>query len=224
MTIFKDESRIYISMQDCIRIMLVKLEMEDSGHLSIRTPIWKSINDLTPVSMKEKAFFMTACSMSGWLAMTARPDLKYCHSRINQHMSEPNARSLEVVRHAVQNCATWDKLCLLQLFSAQQVRANYSDSDHAGNAEPQNKRRLQLASISFNGDAPTDWSSTATSVQMSEAIDVYEVAVANAAGTEAGSPKLGKPPRYAWHVTQNWTSCMRMSAQQQPRSMWQVPP
>ena len=66
-------------MQDYIRTMLVKLSMEGCASPGIKTPIKKAIDDLTPVDMKEKAFFMSACGMLGWLAMTARPDLKYCH-------------------------------------------------------------------------------------------------------------------------------------------------
>ena len=197
MTIFKDDTGVYISMQDYIRTMLVKLGMKGCASPGIKTPIKKAIDDLTPVNMQEKAFFMSACGMLGWLAMTARPDLKYSHSRISQHMSEPTAGALEAVRHAVRYCATWDKLCLHQPYGARKVRAHYSDSDHAGNAEPQNKRRSQLASVSFYGDVPTDWSSTATSVQISEVIDNYEAQVAKAAQVGAGSPEWQALPRYA---------------------------
>ena len=118
MAIFKDESGVYISMQDYIRTMLVKLGMEGCASTSIKTPIKKAIDDLTPVDAKEKAFFMSACSMLGWLAMTARPDLKYCHSHISQHMAEPTAGALEAVQHTVRDCTTWDKLCLDQPYGA----------------------------------------------------------------------------------------------------------
>ena len=71
MTIFKDDTRIYISMQDYIQMMLVKLSMEGCDHPGIRTLIRKVIDDLTPVNTKDKVFFMSACGMLGWLAMTA---------------------------------------------------------------------------------------------------------------------------------------------------------
>ena len=89
-------------MQDYIRTMLVKLGMEGCDSPGIKAPIRKAIDDMTPVDTKDKVFFMSACGMLGWLAMTARPDLKYCHSRISQHMSEPTAGALEAVRHAVR--------------------------------------------------------------------------------------------------------------------------
>jgi hypothetical protein len=58
-------------MEDYIRAMLVKLQMTDcaSGH-RIRTPMRKAIDDFTEVSRDERAFFMSACGMIGWLAST----------------------------------------------------------------------------------------------------------------------------------------------------------
>ena len=179
--------------------MLAKLGMEGCDSPGIKAPIKKAIDDLTPVDMKEKVFFMSACGMLGWLAMTARPDLKYCHSRISQHMymAEPTAGALEAVRYAVRYCATWGKLCLYQLFRALQVRAHFSDSDRMGNAEPQNKRWSQLASVLFYGDVLADWSSTATSVQISEAIDNCETQVAAAAKVTVRSLEWQELPQYA---------------------------
>ena len=109
-TIFKGDSGVYISMQDYIRTILVKLGMEGCASPGIKTPTKKAIDDLTPVDAKERAFFMSACGMLGWLAMTAGPELKYYHSRISQHMAEPTAGALGAVRHVVRYCATSDKL------------------------------------------------------------------------------------------------------------------
>ena len=69
MTIFQDGEGTYISMEDYIRAMLVKLQMEDcaSGR-RIRMPMRKAIDDFTEVSREERAFFMSACGMIGWLA------------------------------------------------------------------------------------------------------------------------------------------------------------
>ena len=85
MTIFQDGEGTYISMEDYIRAMLVKLQMTHcaSGR-RIRTPMRKAIDDFTEVSREERAFFMSACGMIGWLASTGRPDLKHCHSRARQ--------------------------------------------------------------------------------------------------------------------------------------------
>ena len=40
-----------------------------------------------------------------------------------------------------------------------------SDSDHAGNAEPQNRRRSQNGAIAINGEAPIFWASKPSSVE-----------------------------------------------------------
>ena len=57
----------------------------------------KLITDFTEVNPDKKAFFMSACGMIGWLASTARLDLKHCHSHISQHMSSLNVSALEAV-------------------------------------------------------------------------------------------------------------------------------
>ena len=131
----------------------------------------KPITDFTEVDSDEKAFFMSVCGMIGWLASTARPDLKHCHSRISQHMSSPNVGALEAVRHAVRYCAMHSDLCLFQPFDSDGAWMHYSDNDQSSNSEPQNKRRSQLSGVSMRGSAALDWSSTATSVQISDAID-----------------------------------------------------
>ena len=88
MTIFQDREGAYI--EDYIHGMLVKLQVEDgcSQH-RIRTPMRKPFDDFTEVSKEERAFFIFACGMISWLALTSRPDLKHCHGRISQHMSAP---------------------------------------------------------------------------------------------------------------------------------------
>ena len=66
---------------------------------------------------------------------------------------------------------------------------HHSDSDQSSNSEPQNKRRSQLSGVSMRGSAAVDWSSTATSVQISDTIDWYEHALAAAASADLGSPE-----------------------------------
>ncbi len=44
----------------------------------------------------------------------------------------------------------------------------YSDSDHAGNAEIQNKRKSQCSFIVMNGEAPITWGSKASGVQLED--------------------------------------------------------
>ena len=103
MTIFQDGEGTYISMEDYICAMLVKLQMEDcaSGR-RIRTPMRKVIDDFTEVSLEERAFFMSECGMIGRLAWTGRPDLKHCHSCISQHMSASGSGALDAVRYTVK--------------------------------------------------------------------------------------------------------------------------
>ena len=157
----------------------------------------KALDDFTEVSREERAFFMSACRMVGWLALTGRPDLKHCHSRISQHMSAPGSGALSAVRYAIKYCATNSTLCLFQPYGSDGFWHHYLDSDQSSNAEPQNKRRSQLAGMSVRGRAPIDWSSTASSVQMSESMDRYEHAVAKATAARVGSAEWKRAPKYA---------------------------
>ena len=156
-----------------------KQSMEGCDSPGIKAPIKKAIDDLTPVDMKEKVFFMSACGMLGWLAMTARPDLKYCHSRISQHMymAEPTAGALEAVRHAVV-LRDLGQAVLVPTVQGPEGTAHFSDSGPYGERGATKQALVQLASVLFYGDVLADWSSTATSVQISEAIDNYEAQVA----------------------------------------------
>ena len=165
MVIFQTEKGIYISMESYIKTMLVKLNMEDALGLKVRTPIRKPIEDLSPISPEQAAFFMSATGMLGWFASTSRPDVKYAHSQISQHMSSPGRGALDAVIYAVKYCVSTSTACLHQPYGADGTWCLTTDSDHAGNAEVQNKRHSQLAHMQQRDKAPVDWGSKAASVQ-----------------------------------------------------------
>ena len=77
MAIFRDAGSVYISMENCIKTMLIKLGMEDAAVPNVRTPIHKSIEDMSEISTAQASFFMQVAGMLGWLASTRRPDIKY---------------------------------------------------------------------------------------------------------------------------------------------------
>ena len=80
MAIFQDSDSVYISMENYICMMLVKLNMESAVDSQVRMPIHKLIEDMQDISTAQASFFMSACGMLGWLASTGRPDIKYTHS------------------------------------------------------------------------------------------------------------------------------------------------
>ena len=117
------------------------------------------------ISDTQVAFFMSATGMLGWLASTRHPDVKYAHSRISQHMSAPKWDALAAVVHARKYCASTMTVCLFQLYGSEGEWRLTTDSDHMGNAEPQNKRHSQLAHMAMCGWVPIGWGSKATAVQ-----------------------------------------------------------
>ena len=174
MTILMTDLGVYISMQDYICTILVKLNMEGCANVCMQMPMHKPITNFTAVDDKEKVFFMSACSIDGCLAMMVRPNLKHCHSCISQHMSAPNVGVLNAMQHAVWYCATHSTACLFQLFRSCGEWKHYSNSDQSLNTKPQNKCCSQLSGVLMCGSAAVDWSSTAASIQISEVINRYE--------------------------------------------------
>ena len=84
-------------MEGYIESMLKRLGMEGCKLSRGQTPISSPIEDFRPITADERELFMTACGMLGWLAGTARQDVKYAHSRILQHMATPGRGALRAV-------------------------------------------------------------------------------------------------------------------------------
>ena len=111
-------------------------------------------------------------------------------------MSAPGSSALDAVKYTVKYCMTNSTLCLFQPYGSDRLWHHYSDSNQSSNAEPQNKHRSQLAGMPVRGRAPIDWSSTATSVQISDAVDWYKLTVAKATATGVSSAEWKNTLRY----------------------------
>ena len=160
----EDSQGTCLSMHNYIDAMVVRLGMEDDGCSKVRLPISQPIDDYEPLGPAEAKWFMSACGMIGWLSGTGRPDLRYAHSRISQHMAAPCKGALSAVKRAVKYCMNTRDWCLRQSKDQPAAWSHFSDSDHAGNAERQNYRRSQLGYVSMLGHAPIGWGSKASSV------------------------------------------------------------
>jgi hypothetical protein len=171
MTFFRTSKGTYLSMENYINTMIHNLGLDPTKFRKVRTPISCPVMDFTPLSPDEAKFFMSGTGMIGWLAVTGRPDLKYCHSRMSQHLASPNRGALANLLHAVKYCFWSKSLCLHQAEGKEVPPAEWSlscDSDQSGNTEPQNKRRSQLGSLAMFGTCPIQWSSKASAVQFGE--------------------------------------------------------
>ena len=185
MLFFMNERGVFLSMQHYIETMMHNLDLDTSKFRRCRTPISAEISDTTPLSKEEATFFMSGTGMIGWLAVTGRPDLKYAHSRISQHLAHPSVGALGALMHAIRYCHFTKHYCLCQsklvtdtkscdlegphskLFSCGEWGL-FCDSDQSGNAEVQNKRRSQLGLLAKFGTAPIVWGSKASAVQFKD--------------------------------------------------------
>ena len=167
MSYFMHEGDVHLTMENYVAAMLVNCDMTNVAGKS--TPISTAITDLTPLSKDESKWFMRGNGMCGWLAMTGRPDIKYAHSRISQHMAAPCRGALKALKHLIAYCKETQYWCFRQTAGSKDVSWSfYSDSDHAGNAESQNERRSQLGRMAMLGSVPIDWGSKASSVKFGE--------------------------------------------------------
>ena len=169
---------IYLSMEKYIDKCCKILDITEKGW---STPIDRAIDTDSPLldgaKIKE---FLIANGMLGWLAQTTRLDVAYAYSRIAQHSATPTVAALKAVRKVFAYLKTTKKLCIAQQvygsepnvieFMAKPTSSVlnafrfYSDSDHAGNSEAQNKRKSQNGAISTIDGAPWWWISKSTSV------------------------------------------------------------
>ena len=117
----------------------------------------------------ERGWLLQCLGCLGWLSITTRLDLRYTHSRISQHLGAPTIDALKAAKQAVLYAYSTSNLCIRQPKSMTECDWRvYSDSDHAGNAEIQNKRKSQCSFIVMNGEAPVTWGSKASSVQLED--------------------------------------------------------
>ena len=183
MTVGRNEDYTYISMHRYIQNMLdaYGLKNEKMKDVPMAAPVSTDGDDAKPLNYSESKQFMSILGSIGWLNLTARPDVAYAHSRIGQHMANPTRGALRAVKRV---CAYLQKTSEYALVSPlhyehldfipegveeQYGWAFFSDSDHAGNAEVQNKRRSQNGIVATLNGAPVSWTSKASSVAFASA-------------------------------------------------------
>ena len=168
MMFFMNERGVFLSMEHYIATMIHNLKLDPSIFRRCRTPISAPIEDHTSLSEDEAAFFMSGTGMIGWLAVTGRPDLKYAHSRISQHLATPNVGALKALMHAIRYSYFTRDYCLHQSVSDGETWSMSCDSDQSGNTEVQNRRRSQMGYLAMFGSAPVVWGSKASTVQFDD--------------------------------------------------------
>ena len=171
MTFFETEQGVYLTMENYVDAMMVKLDLEPSNFRRVRSPISAEIKDDVPCCKTEATLFMMGTGMLGWLAFTGRPDLKYAHSRISQHMAKPTRGALAALHHCLRYCWFTKNLCLHQPAGKGLHPDEWEfscDSDQSGNTEENNNRRSQMGLLARLGSAPIVWGSKASAVHFDE--------------------------------------------------------
>ena len=187
MELSQDDAYTYISMcayiANCLRAVSEMLGIPIEKFTPCNTPMNKQIDPDTPALNPEMSKnFYTMCGFMGWLQMTMRLDVALLYSRSAQHLSKPKesamatlVRGFRYLKRTINLCLAapryTDELELSEIFNKQLTQGNqsnhiqfYSDSDYAGNTEPQNKSKNQYGFVAMENHAPVDWFSKCTSV------------------------------------------------------------
>ena len=77
-------------------------------------------------------------------------EVKYAHCQVSKQVASPGRGALGAVLLGVRECWSRGTACAHQPDGRDGAGECYSDSDHAGNAELQNKRRSQLGYIAMS--------------------------------------------------------------------------
>jgi hypothetical protein len=169
------ESYIEKMVDDLEKLGMVLIKKE------VSVPLTEPIDgDSQPLTPKLKRLYLTANGCLAWCSNTVRIDCSFPHSRIGQHSANPTISGLNALIHSVSYLYQHKHWCLSQTLYPEdddirdvltQHPTNdqmgfrlYSDTDHAGNAEVQNKRRSQNGYVAMNGEAAIDWHSKVSSV------------------------------------------------------------
>ena len=177
--VYRDEVNVWMSMEAYIVNACKVIGVTAEGK-TLSAPISDPIDTDSPeLPRGQVKAFLTATGMLGWLAQTVRCDTSYAYSRIAQHCAHPTESAMKAVRRCFKYllqtkhlalCGQYDppeRVLTGTLAEADEDRNPfrfYSDSDHAGNAEIQNKRRSQNGFLGTLHGAPVIWSSKASSV------------------------------------------------------------
>ena len=179
MMLSMDSDNIYMDMEKYIDNACATIGVTVKGktpEVPMTSPIdAESSEKCTPQQVRE---FLTALGMLGWLANTVRMDVAYAYSRIAQHSASPTVAALKAVRGVFAYLlATKSKAITIPLATVDREVFDYadqptqsksfrfcSDTDHAGNAEVQNRRRSQNGVCGLYDTVPFLWYSKASSV------------------------------------------------------------
>jgi hypothetical protein len=177
MLLHMDHEHMYLTMSAYIENAV---DILDIASRKSSTPITQPIDTDSPLlDAGQKREYLTALGMLGWLAQTVRCDVAYSFSRLGQHCASPTHSALKAVKKVFSYLyETRDLGIRAPLYFEDQhiVAINhkpyasvdawrfYSDSDHAGNSEVQNRRRSQNGLVITHNDAPVYWQSKASSV------------------------------------------------------------
>lgn len=177
--VFMVNDCIYLSMEKYIEKMVIELRALGMviPNTKCASPMTTMIEDGSePLTTKQHRLFLTALGCEAWLSHTTRLDVSHAFSRTGQHTAKPTVNALKSLSHQIGYIEQHKDLCIFARLYSDNESLNdtsvgsqlgwefYTDSDHAGNTEEQNKRRSQNGAVCMVDGSAVDWMSKASSV------------------------------------------------------------
>ena len=180
MELLMNPSRMYVSMEKYIHYCL-----ESLGWSSVRVariPMSTTIeSDTIALDAGDANKFHRGLGCLSWLNLTARLDIAQIFSQIGQHQANPTESAMAALKQTFRYLKSTTHYKLSGLIHSADQGLNeaimhatehtdqhhwefYCDSDFAGNAEIQNKRRSQNGYVALLNGAPVYWVSKVSSV------------------------------------------------------------
>ena len=186
-----DSERTFLEMYVYINNAL---EIMEWSHLKpVSRPLGDSINidgESPKLDHEQAKRFHTGLGMIGWLNMTCRPDVAHAYSRLGQHQANPTESAMDGLRHCYRyliGSKNWglsgpiykpDRDLSQPIFADLGGTVNnqygwefFVDTDFAGNAEIQNKRRSQVGILAMLNGVPIYWKSSVIQCYANESFD-----------------------------------------------------
>ena len=123
----------------------------------------------------------SALGMLGWIS-TNRPDVAYAYSRIGQHHANLTDDAMDALYYCFQYLSGSRRWCLSGPLNSSDISLSdsplfsntvtndqfgwefYVDTDFAGNADIQNKRKSRIVILALLNTVPVYWRSSVSSV------------------------------------------------------------
>ena len=158
--IYQKQGKVYISMSDYIQTTVKELGLSDARRYS--SPIDRHIIDDGAASAAEHRWFRKALGCLGWCTTMGRVDVRLAFQRLGHHAAGPTCDAIKMMRRCWGYLLESHWLCISadrnhRYSDYRDAWEFYSDSDYAGDPNPDVKRTAGQGAVAMFNGMPVLW-------------------------------------------------------------------